>query len=389
LGRAASALVVAAALGAGALLGAGAPPGAAEREGRPAAAARDPRIRELERLRDEIARLQVRLGRVQQQEQSVGNELEQTSLQLELQEQRLLEAKTARSVAADRTALVEKEVGGLESRLATVRAALRGHLSALYRLGRAGYLRLLLALAPGEEVLPAMRQLRYLARRDGELLQQFHDTRARLAAEQGTLLQERARLQGWVQQEEQRTTRLAVLRQQQATLLARVEEERKSLESKSGALAEQAEKLSNLVAFLYGRATPSEGKPIQGFRGVLDWPVEGKVTAPFGPKLDPRYGTRVPHHGIDIATHPEDEVHAIFPGTVVFAAPFAGYGQTVIVNHPGRVFTLYAGLQQVRTSENAVLTLGQVLGTAGDSLYFEIRLENRPEDPLPWFREHR
>jgi septal ring factor EnvC (AmiA/AmiB activator) len=350
---------------------------------------KDPRLVELERLRGEIARLQARLGRVQQQAQSLGNDLEQTSLQLELQEQRLLEARTARSVTADRTAAIAGQVGQLEGRLVSVRGDLRAHLSALYRLGRAGYLRLLLALAPGQEVLPAMRQLRYLARRDGELLEQYHDTHVQLAVEQENLVTERQRLDGWVRQEEQRAAKLETLRKQQATLLARVEGERRSLESRSSSLAEREQKLSNLVGFLYGRATDASGTPIQKFRGVLDWPVAGTVAAPFGPKLDPRYGTRVPHHGIDIDTRPGAEVHVIFPGTVVYAAPFPGYGQTVIVNHAGRAFTLYAGLDQVRTAQNAVLSLGQALGTAGDQLYFEIRIENRPEDPLPWFREHR
>src|SRR3954451_2469390 len=51
-----------------------------------AGGSKDPRRVGLERLRGEIARLQARLGRVQQQAQSLGNDLEQTSLQLELQE---------------------------------------------------------------------------------------------------------------------------------------------------------------------------------------------------------------------------------------------------------------------------------------------------------------
>src|SRR5205807_501323 len=147
------------------------------------------------------------------------------------------EARTAKSLAADRTRLLVTQVSGLEGRLVSVRGDLRGHLAGLYRLGRAGYLRLLLALAPGEEVLPAMRQLRYLARRDSELLSRYHDTRARLDVEQAALAGERHRLDGWVRQEEQRAAKLESLRAQQAALLARVQGEKKTLESRSGALA--------------------------------------------------------------------------------------------------------------------------------------------------------
>ena len=355
------------------------------------AAEPDPRVADLERLRGEIAKLQSRLARAQERSQSLAGELEKTSLQLQLQERRVDEAHTARTLAEDRTTAIAAEVGGLETRLMRVREDLRGRLGGLYRLGRAGYLRLLLALSPGQEVLPAMRQLRYLARRDGELMERFHDTRARLSVEQGSLVTERERLEGWVRQEEQRRGTLAATRARQADLLARAERERRTLETKSGALAERAQKLSNLLAFLFGKTAHSgpTGASIAGFRGVLDWPAAGKVTVPFGPRLDPRYGTRVPHHGVDLATPPGSEVHAVFPGKVAFAAPFQGYGQTVIVQHAGRAFTLYAGLAETRAAAGGVVSLGQVVGVAGDSLYFEIRIDNRPEDPRLWLREQR
>ena len=350
------------------------------------AAPQESREAELERLRGEIARLQSRLSGVQQRERSLASELEGTRLQLELQERRVAEAQAARAMAAQRMAALEVEVAGLEGRLAVVRADLRGRLAALYRLGRAGYLRLLLALEPEQEVLPAIRQLRYLARRDGELVERFQDTRARLGFEREQLAAQRGRLEGWVRQEELRRAELDLVRGRQAALLARVESERRTLQTRSGALAEQAEKLSNLLAFLYGRAPAAAGSPIQGFRGVLDWPVAGRVAIPFGPRLDPRYRTKVPHNGVTLQTRPGAQVRAVFPGKVAFAAPFQGFGQTVIVQHAGRAFTLYAGLGQPETRQGAVLSLGQVLGVAGEQLYFEIRIENRPQDPLLWLR---
>jgi septal ring factor EnvC (AmiA/AmiB activator) len=350
------------------------------------APAEETREAELERLRGEIAQLQARLGAVQQRQQTAASELEATRLQLELQETRLAEALAAQGVASERIGQLEREVGSLEGRLERVRSDLRGRLGGLYRLGRAGYLRLLLALSPDQELLPAIRQLRYLARRDGTALDGFLDTRARLAVEQRELQQARGRLATWVAQEEVRRAQLETVRRQQAAALARVEGERRTLETRSGALSEQAQKLSNLLAFLYGRTPAPGGTPIQSVKGVLDWPVAGRVAIPFGPRLDPRYRTQVPHNGLDIATAAGGEVRAVFPGKVLFAAPFAGYGTTVVVHHPGRVFTLYAGLSELRVGQGDVVSLSDVVGLASDALYFEIRVENRPENPLHWLR---
>ena len=138
---------------------------------------------------------------------------------------------------------------------------------------------------------------------------------------------------------------------------------------------------------LYGTdAEALSDRPIQEFRGLLDWPARGRVTVGFGPRLDPRYGTRVPHDGVDIATVPGEPVRLVYPGRVVYAADFEGYGPTVVVQHAGRAFTLYAGLEAVSVARNDLLSLNSVLGRAGATLYFEIRIDNRPEDPERWAR---
>ena len=94
----------------------------------------------------------------------------------------------------------------------------------------------------------------------------------------------------------------------------------------------------------------------------------------------------MPHNGVDLAARHGRQVKAVFPGKVLYAAPFQGYGKTVIVQHPGRVFTLYAGLSSMRVGKEDMVSLGDTVGLASDKLYFEIRVENRPEDPLNWLR---
>jgi septal ring factor EnvC (AmiA/AmiB activator) len=159
------------------------------------------------------------------------------------------------------------------------------------------------------------------------------------------------------------------------------------LAARQGELAAREKKLAGMVDLLYGRnRTAVAGQPMQTFRGLLDWPARGRVSAGFGPLLDPRYRTRVPHNGVDLETLPGSAVRAVFPGKVLFAAPFEGYGTTVVLFHSGRVLTLYAGLSEARVRREDVVPLAQVVGLASDKLYFEIRVENRPEDPAVWLR---
>jgi septal ring factor EnvC (AmiA/AmiB activator) len=345
------------------------------------------REQELASLRAEIARLQARLEQESKRRTGLEDELAAADTELQLQEARLAEAAAAHDLSVRRAEAGERQVARLEQDVTAARLAMNGRLAALYRLGRQGYLRLVLALDPKRPLLPSLRLMRYLARRDRETFDRYRGVRDLLGKERDRLVAERGESERWIERESARRRELFAMRERKAELLARMEKEGKALEARTTELTERANKLSELLDLLYGRNPASlEGTPIQRFRGVLDWPAEGKVTAGFGPRLDPRYHTRVPHNGVDLGTAPAAEVRAVFPGKVVYAAPFEGYGNTVVVHHPGRVFTLYAGLTDLKKSTGDMVSLGDVVGLASSSLYFEIRVENHPDDPLSWLR---
>ena len=346
------------------------------------------RERELQALRAEIARLETRLARAQAEQSGREGEIAKTDLQLKLGENRLAEATAARKLAVEQEAEGVRRVAILEAELAAARRELGRRLVGLYSLGRQGYLRLVLSLKPDSRLLPSIRLLRYLARRDRDSIDRFTHAKAELGGQRDRLAARRAEIERWLGQEQERRRELVRLRGHQTELLAAAKRESQDLAAKAGELAERERKLSAFLDLLYGNSPEAlAGKPIGDFKGVLDWPVHGKVTAGFGPLLDPRYRTRVPHNGVDVQTAAGAEVRAVFPGKVLFAAPFEGYGTTVVVQHAGRSLTLYAGLSNCLVNKADMVTLGQVVGSASDKLYFEIRVENRPENPLYWLRQ--
>ena len=85
------------------------------------------------------------------------------------------------------------------------------------------------------------------------------------------------------------------------------------------------------------------------------------------------------HEGIDIAPmerdaagEPQDIVHAIADGTVVYCAPNASsnYGNYVVVEHPcgedhGNFYSLYAHLRRIDTTAGTVVKRGQALALMG------------------------
>lgn len=360
------------------------PPAAAQV---PEAGSAEERESELEQIRGEIAELTAAVERTKLRARGLEGDLERVGLELALQERRLAEAASAQALAETRVRAAEAEIADLETRLAVERTRLEGRLAGLYRLGRHGPLRLLLALEPGEGLLPAVRLLRYLVRQDADVVARFEDLRARLAVEREELARRQREAADWLAQQGRRHQELARLEREKSNLLAGARRQGVVLADRALLLADRARKLSSLLDFLYGRNTGAlAGLPIQDFRGVLDWPVAGRVRVEFGPRLDPRYRTRVPHNGVDLETAAGAAVVAVYPGRVAYAAPFESYGRTVVVQHAGKAFTLYAGLAEVEVAKDDMLSLRQRVGRAGASLYFEIRVENRPENPRAWLR---
>jgi len=353
----------------------------------PLPAQKPSREAELAAIRMEIAKLTERLAAARKAQTGVQEEVDAVGVELSLQEARLDEAITARDLAAKKVEEGEAEVARLQGALDTARTDLKRHLTGLYRLGRQGYLRLFLSLKPDQRLLPSIRLMRYLARRDRSAIDRYEQARTDLARERDQLVARREETETWIASERTRRQELVVVRQRKEALLARLQKESQTLVARTTELADKEKKLAAFLDLLYGRNQSSPaGTPMQQFRGVLDWPAEGKVTEGFGSLLDPHYHTKVPHNGVDLAVAAGSPVKTVFPGKVLYAAPFQGYGDTVIVQHPGRVFTLYAGLASMRVGREDMLSLGDTVGLASEKLYFEIRVENRPEDPLSWLR---
>lgn len=358
------------------------------------AATRDPgqedRERRLREIRAEASRLEERLRGERKRVETLGSEVDRLGIELALREERIAEAKAEGELAAARLRAAEERGRVLEVELERLRARLERSAFALYRLGSQGYLRLAAALAREADPLPGIRWLRFFGRRDGDAFRARRAAQTALERERSEASAQRQALALAVESEAARRREAAALYRRQRALLAGAEAETRRLDDRTATLRDQERRLGALLALVAAGAADLGGRPIQEFRGVLDWPARGPVVAGFGPRLDPRYRTQVPHPGVAIAVVEGTPVRAVFAGRVAYAGVFEDYGRMVVLRHPQRAFTLYAGLKTLRVNKDDVLALSAIVGEAASSpLYFEVRVDARAEDPARWLREVR
>lgn len=135
----------------------------------------------------------------------------------------------------------------------------------------------------------------------------------------------------------------------------------------------------------------------------LEYPLNRRVTSPFGYRYHPISGTYKFHSGVDLAGPNSGDifnnpVYAAMDGTVIACVVDRGtvsYGTYIVISHNanerygGSISTLYAHLESVTVKEGDKVTQGQVIGRVGSTgastgphLHFEVRKNGVVTDPF-------
>lgn len=337
------------------------------------------RIRSLQREADQLAA----------QSRSVFGELRKLELDRAIAQQRVTEADAAlQAVTAERDAAAER-VERLEAARVASTPGVAERLVSIYKRGRGGYARLLLSsddprafgrLTRGVAAIATLDQVRVDTHRrtleaERQALQDLEARRQQVASSQQAAADARAGLDKAVQARNAAIDRLDARRDLAAQYVVELQQAQAALERAVGTVG----------------VTPTD-LPFQPFRGALDWPVRGRVLTRFGPSRDARFGTAIVRNGIEIGAPEGTPVQAVHGGVVAYAAAFAGFGTLVIVDHGGGAFTMYGHLAEARVQRGARVPRLGVIGTVGvapagaEALYFEVRVDGRPADPLQWLR---
>jgi septal ring factor EnvC (AmiA/AmiB activator) len=329
------------------------------------------------------------LGRLAEQER-----------QVEIESRAVRAAQQRLRTATTRLADSDAKSAAAGAQLAQATFALGPRLTARYRLGREGYLRFLLGARSIGEVLRRKRLFNALLEADLDALAVLRFAADGAKAARDELAASRLELALSAQAESDRRAALEVKVVQQKRMLVSVQQERAVHEQAVRELEEAARALSGKLSDLGKSSAPVEAvrkpdvdqTPVRKARGKLVFPVErGRVEVRFGRTLDPHFGTVTLQRGLDIRAPQGTPVHAVWPGKVVHAGWFKGYGNLLIVDHGDGIFSLAAHLDALEKAVGDEVAAGDEVGTVGDTgslkgpyLYFELRDGQKPLDPERW-----
>lgn len=359
----------------------------------PEAAQASAKEAELQRLRDAMQDLNNNLGNLRSQHQEQRTKLRTLNRKINQLNRSLHDTEEQRNQQTDNLARLQRDKRDKQEQLAGQRLALAQQLRAAYLMGQQGSLKLLLNATEPAALERSLIYYDYFYRSRTQHIATLNDTLHTLDTLEKSIQGKQHELDGLLDRQRTQHETLESSRRERAALLAALNHDIRSTRQRLSQLKEDEQTLQELVKRLRQAlaripAPRGPGQPFARLKGRLRLPAAGAITARFGAS---RQVGQLKWQGILINAADGTDVKAVAAGRVVFADWLRGYGLLLILDHGDGYMSLYGYNQGLRVNVGDAVTAGEIVATVGSNgehnpagLYFEIRHQGSPVDPLLW-----
>lgn len=346
------------------------------------------------------------IKQVKRQIRNLEKRLRQHRKQLSAEERLLQDAERAVSEVLVEIRTTEQQQQASVDKLAQLQAqqaavvddidrqqqAIASTLRGAYRGGRQEYLKLLLNQQSPQTMARHATYYQYLNRARLAKIEHFDASLVKLKQASEDVRQEQLALDNLTTELQGKQQQLQAKFDQRQQAWQALQ---KTIDSGSGELtalkknqAKLTEMLQSIQEALSDVPTHLGFRPLQPLKGQLPWPHTGKLIHSFGAS---REAGKLHWNGVLIAAPKGSDVKAIHQGRVVFTDWMRGYGMLIILDHGDGFLSLYGNNQALTKKTGDWVAGGDVIaqsgnrnGEAANGIYFEIRRNGHPLDPVVW-----
>ncbi len=359
---------------------------------------------ELQNLRKRIAAMQQEMEKASESKSEVTDALRESERAISDSNRKLTSLAEQQRAADRKLGELKEQEHRLTNSMAEQQALLGRLLYQQYLSGRQEYLKLLLNNRDPNQVARDLQYYSHIARGRAAWLTTLRDDFAALNTVSTAARKQREELKSLRAEEATQKKALEKEQQTRQKVLSRISQQLRQQRREIGRLQRNENRLAQLVDKLTKMlARPKsgspfrndslpdnrfDGSPFEQLKGRLALPVKGEVTNQFGTA---RPDSTVLWKGLFLRTSPGQAVKAIAAGRVVFADWLRGFGNLLIIDHGQGYMSLYGNNETLHKQVGDMLHGGDTVAAVGNSggnensgLYFELRHESKPLDPMKW-----
>lgn len=331
--------------------------------------------RRLRNLNSERARVENRLKELREQERSVTGQLTDAEKQIRV----IAQAQYLNSQRESWQALI---AGTNPHEIARDAAALRYFAQAQQRAANRLAYRQANIQSVSEETLAKKKELANIESRQQE-------NRAQLVKDQADRKDALNKLQKQISAQRASIDKMERDQARLGELVANIDKLLAKQKAEAQRRAEQArQRQKTATAKAY---TPPLKGQFAKQKGHLMMPALGKIVGKFGQARANVSGKSTAWKGLQIQAKQGSDVLACASGQVVFSDWLRGFGNLIIIDHGDGFLSIYGNNESLYKSVGDRINRGDTIASVGNTggedkpgLYFELRHNGRPFNPLPW-----
>jgi septal ring factor EnvC (AmiA/AmiB activator) len=344
-----------------------------------------------ERISDRIRALQREADRLAGEARTLVGDLRKLEIERDLKAEQAKQAATEATAAQDELRETTNRLAGLELQRLAQLPDMKQQLVDVYKRGRSGYARMLFDARDVREFARAARAIGSLTAINQKRMEEHRRTLDALRKERADFAKRARELQSRDAAARQARAEAERAVAARTARMAEIDSRRDLTAQYVGELQVAYDKVQQQFSANDGRGDAAVSVPLLPFRGALEWPTTGRLGSRFG-QAEGRLGGSAVKNGIEIAATEDLPVTAVHGGKVAYADAFTGLGTLVILDHGGNNYSLYGYLGSVGVQAGATVETGAEIGRVGASpagppaLYFELRIDGKPTDPVQWLK---
>lgn len=343
--------------------------------------------KELDKIEQQIKQQKQKLQQAKTQERSILKQLENLELQLEKTEKEIVSLDEQIKNTESQIKVKEQELDLLEEQLAMRLDILNTRVENIYKRGKVSYLEVLFDAVSFSDFLRRFDMLNRVAKQDSDIFLQVKSEKEAVQKKREELLAKQRNLLAIKDSREERKAQMEKDTAQRERMLATISRQKNEYEKALDELEEISKQLEKTIQDLIRKGGSQPDQHLG--KGSMMWPVQGRISSPFGWRVHPIFKTKKFHSGIDIAAPQGRTVVAPASGKVILSGWVRGYGKTLIIDHGGGLTTLYGHNSSLLVGVGAIVKKGQAITKVGSTgystgphLHFEVRKNGSPVNPM-------